>query len=169
MSSCGSEHIIVEVFTEQLFRIFPEGVYRYFPMLFVFTRFFILASFCANNLIRSFHHGTTAYGLRRTSIHKPSSGVIFTDRLSFRESVHSLHASSKAAAGAILIEQIKNNAGSRSSLNCDFLGMINFCLRASDNGLSGPSRSKLLNEITNVVFKNIMIGFEPAIEATLLR
>lgn len=103
------------------------------------------------------------------STNEPSSGERFTYRLRFRESVQSLQASPNSAAGAILVEQIKSNAASRSSLNCDFLGMINFCLRASDNGLSGPSRSKLLNEITNVVFKDIMIGFEPAIEATLLR
>eukprot|EP01038_Epipyxis_sp_PR26KG_P013500 gene13500-18114_t len=49
----------------------------------------------------------------------------------------------------------------------DVLGMINFCLRISDNALSGPSRSKLLNEITNDVFKSIMIGFDPIIEETV--
>jgi hypothetical protein len=138
-------------------------------MLFAFTKYFLLAYFSASNVVRCFYHGTAVFGIKRTSIHKPSTGVRFSDRLSFQESVQSLKASSNAAAGAILVEQIKNNAASRSSLNCDFLGMINFCLRASDNGLSGPSRSKLLNEITNVVFKDIMIGFEPAIEATLLR
>jgi hypothetical protein len=138
-------------------------------MLFAFTKYFLLAYFSVSNVVRCFYHGTAVYGIKRTSIHKPSTGVRFSDRLSFQESVQSLKASSNAAAGAILVEQIKNNAASRSSLNCDFLGMINFCLRASDNGLSGPSRSKLLNEITNVVFKDIMIGFEPAIEATLLR
>jgi hypothetical protein len=138
-------------------------------MPFAFTKFFILACFSAHNVVRSFKHGTADFGMQRTSIHKPAAGVRFTDRLSFRVSAQSLQASTNAAAGAILVEQIKNNAASRSSLNCDFLGMINFCLRASDNGLSGPSRSKLLNEITNVVFKDIMIGFEPAIEATLLR
>lgn len=36
--------------------------------------------------------------------------------------------------------------------------MINFCLRATDTTLSGPSRSKLLNEATNDVFRGLMVG-----------
>ena len=61
-------------------------------------------------------------------------------------------------------------AGARSSLNIDvdYLGMINFCLRSSDNGLSGPSINKLMNEITNDAFRALMIGYDPAIEITLL-
>lgn len=54
-----------------------------------------------------------------------------------------------------------------TGVDTDFLGMINFCLRQSDNALSGPSRSKVLNEITNVVFKSIIIGFQPLIDQTL--
>lgn len=46
----------------------------------------------------------------------------------------------------------------------DVLGMLNFCLRNSDSVLSGPSRSKILNEATNMVFKAIMIGFTPLVD-----
>ena len=49
----------------------------------------------------------------------------------------------------------------------DSFGMINFCLRSSDTRMSGPSRSKILNDITNEVFKAIMIGFEPLIQDVL--
>ncbi|RYG68210.1 hypothetical protein EON64_05695 [archaeon] len=49
----------------------------------------------------------------------------------------------------------------------DFLGMVNFCLRSSDSALSGPSRSKVLNEVTNDVFKAIVIGFPPLINQTI--
>ena len=76
----------------------------------------------------------------------------------------------------------------------DILGFINFCLRIEDSALSGPSRfifylpdipyvikysirfypchvsrSKVLNEITNDVFKAIMIGYEPLVQETLSR
>lgn len=51
----------------------------------------------------------------------------------------------------------------------DVLGMLNFCLRNSDTALSGPSRSKILNDATNLVFKAIMIGFEPLVDETLLK
>lgn len=36
--------------------------------------------------------------------------------------------------------------------------MMNFCLRDSDGALTGPSRSKILNRVTNNVFKAIVIG-----------
>jgi hypothetical protein len=41
----------------------------------------------------------------------------------------------------------------RSSLKCevDYLGMINFCLRPTDTALSGSSKSKVLNAVTNEV------------------
>ena len=42
--------------------------------------------------------------------------------------------------------------------------MINFCLLPEDNALSGPSRSKLLNTLTNDIYKVIVIGFEPLIK-----
>ena len=51
----------------------------------------------------------------------------------------------------------------------DYLGMINFCLRSSDTALSAPSRSKVLNELTNEVFRAIMIGNSDIIEDLLLR
>lgn len=41
---------------------------------------------------------------------------------------------------------------------------IDFCLRDSDTALSGPSRSKILNEVTNDVFKAIIIGFDPIVQ-----
>eukprot|EP01031_Cornospumella_fuschlensis_P032190 gene32190-38934_t len=53
------------------------------------------------------------------------------------------------------------------NFDTDFLGMVNFCLRSSDSALSGPSRSKVLNEITNDVFKAIIIGFPPLIDQTI--
>ena len=61
-------------------------------------------------------------------------------------------------------------ASARSSLNCevDYMGMINFCLRSTDNGLSGPSTNKFLNEITNDAFRVLMMGYDPAVELTLL-
>ena len=67
-------------------------------------------------------------------------------------------------------ETVQIGAGARSSLNCevDYLGMINFCLRASDNGLSGPSTFKLMNEVTNDVFRVIMMGYKPAADLLLL-
>jgi len=49
----------------------------------------------------------------------------------------------------------------------DIMGQINFCLRPSDRALSGPSRSKIVNEITNDVFKSIIIGYDPLIEEVL--
>ena len=69
-----------------------------------------------------------------------------------------------------LDETVQIGAGARSSLNCevDYLGMINFCLRASDNGLSGPSTFKVMNEVTNDVFRVIMMGYEPAVDLLLL-
>jgi hypothetical protein len=59
--------------------------------------------------------------------------------------------------------------GVRPSINCemDYLGMINFCLQPTDTALSGPSRSKLLNEITNDVFKAIMLDYQPLVDSTL--
>ncbi len=51
----------------------------------------------------------------------------------------------------------------------DIFGQLNFCLRQSDTVLSGPSRSKVLNEITNEVFKAIMIGFPPIVDEVLQR
>lgn len=40
---------------------------------------------------------------------------------------------------------------------------VNFCLRDSDTALSVPSRSKLLNEISNNVMKALVIGYEPIV------
>ena len=67
-------------------------------------------------------------------------------------------------------ETVQIGNGARSSLNCevDYLGMINFCLRSSDNGLSPPSTFKVMNEITNDVFRVIMMGYEPAVDLKLL-
>ena len=55
----------------------------------------------------------------------------------------------------------------RSSLKCevDYLGMINFCLRKTDTALSGSSKSKMLNAISNEVFRALMIAYEPRIDA----
>ena len=54
----------------------------------------------------------------------------------------------------------------RSSLKCevDYLGMINFCLRKTDTALSGSSKSKMLNAISNEVFRAIMIAHEPRVD-----
>ncbi len=46
----------------------------------------------------------------------------------------------------------------------DILGDVNFCLRSTDSALSGQSRSKLLNSITNFVFKAIIIGSNSGVE-----
>ena len=54
-----------------------------------------------------------------------------------------------------------------SLASTDYLGLINFCLRSTDGALSGPSRSKLLNELTNDVFKALVIGDEEGIATTL--
>jgi hypothetical protein len=76
-----------------------------------------------------------------------------------RQSTH-LHSGSK------LDETVQIGAGAKASLNCevDYRGKINFCLRNSDNGFSGPSRYKVMNEITNDLFRVIMIGYEPAVD-----
>ena len=52
-------------------------------------------------------------------------------------------------------------------LETDYLGMINFCLRSTDTALSSTSKSKILNQITNKVFRVIVIGYEPFIQDTL--
>jgi len=57
----------------------------------------------------------------------------------------------------------------KEKIETDYLGMINFCLRPSDNALSGPSRSKFLNEVTDEVFKSIIVGYRPLIEECLNR
>lgn len=46
----------------------------------------------------------------------------------------------------------------------DILGDVNFCLRSTDSALSGQSRSKLLNSISNFVFKAIIIGSNSGVE-----
>ncbi|KAJ1425075.1 hypothetical protein B484DRAFT_398053, partial [Ochromonadaceae sp. CCMP2298] len=38
-------------------------------------------------------------------------------------------------------------------IELDYMGQVNFCLRTSDFALSGPSRSKVVNEITNDVYR----------------
>jgi hypothetical protein len=50
-----------------------------------------------------------------------------------------------------------------------YAGDINFCLRSTDTALSGTSRSKILNDITNQAFKALIIGYEPLIEDVLSR
>lgn len=63
---------------------------------------------------------------------------------------------------------LANSRGLRPTLlenvETDYLGMIDFCLRPNDNALSGPSRSKVLNALTNDIFKALIIGFEPLIQ-----
>ena len=56
---------------------------------------------------------------------------------------------------------------STALLETDYMGMLNFCLRTTDSALSGPSRSKILNAITNEVFKSVMIGHPPFITNVL--
>ncbi|KAJ1422362.1 hypothetical protein B484DRAFT_399128, partial [Ochromonadaceae sp. CCMP2298] len=46
---------------------------------------------------------------------------------------------------------------------------VNFCLRTSDRALSGPSRSKLLNELSNDVFRALVIGYYPLAQEALDR
>jgi len=66
-------------------------------------------------------------------------------------------------------KKIVNNKDKKSKIETDYLGMINFCLRPSDNALSGTSRSKFLNEVTDEVFKSIIIGFQPLIDECINR
>ena len=54
-------------------------------------------------------------------------------------------------------------------LETDYLGLINFCLRSSDNALSRSSRSKILNTLTNDIFKAIMINNDKIVRSTLSR
>lgn len=98
-----------------------------------------------------------------------------------RESLHRRYdgessfslASDTSSSRTSFIEQIQTGPATgnprSTALNCDFMGMINFCLRTSDSGLSGPSRTKLLNEVTNEVFRVLMIGYPAAIGSTLER
>lgn len=64
--------------------------------------------------------------------------------------------------------QIKS-AITMTKLETDYMGHINFCLSTSDTSLSGPSRSKVLNEITNDVFKALIIGYKPIMREVLQR
>lgn len=48
----------------------------------------------------------------------------------------------------------------------DYLGNVNFCLRESDTPLSLPSRSKVLNAVTNNVFRSLIIGNEQMVKDT---
>ena len=114
----------------------------------------------------------------RCYLPKTSSSLILLSRSTCHSSLNhyvkrrpreSLLASTNGVVVDGLLTQIKNGAGSRSALSYDYMGMINFCLEPSDSGLSGPSTTKLLNEITNEVFRVIMIGFEPAFKETLTR
>ena len=61
---------------------------------------------------------------------------------------------------------IKQSSSKPSSafLEKDYLGMIDFCLRPSDSALSDISRSKVLNELSNLVFRSLMIGYHPAVD-----
>lgn len=59
------------------------------------------------------------------------------------------------------------SSGSSLAIETDYMGMVNFCLRTTDTALSRSSRSKVLNTVTNDVFKAIMIGDESLIETTL--
>lgn len=49
----------------------------------------------------------------------------------------------------------------------DYLGQVNFCTRTSDTALSAQSRSKVLNAITNTVFRVLIIGKDEMIEETI--
>ena len=49
----------------------------------------------------------------------------------------------------------------------NILGDMNFCLRSTDGALTGPTRSKLLNSLTNNVFKAIVIGSESEVKRVL--
>ena len=60
---------------------------------------------------------------------------------------------------------IRTQSISGPLLETDYLGTLNFCLRSTDTELSGPSRSKVLNAITNNVFKAIMIGNSQIIDS----
>lgn len=64
----------------------------------------------------------------------------------------------------------ENSSNKRiANVEKDYLGMINFCLRPTDTTLSGNSRSKLLNEATNDVFRALMVGNAAVLEDTLSR
>ena len=61
------------------------------------------------------------------------------------------------------------NTATFPPLETDYLGLINFCLRSSDNALSRSSRSKILNTLTNDIFKAIMINNDKIVSSTLSR
>lgn len=65
--------------------------------------------------------------------------------------------------------EVRTLKSALEKVETDIFGQLNFCLRQSDTVLSGPSRSKVLNEITNEVFKAIMIGFPPIVDEVLQR
>ena len=65
---------------------------------------------------------------------------------------------------AIMISSASSIRIPVDNLEIDYLGMIDFCLRERDNALSGPSRSKKLNKITNDIFKALIIGFKPSVD-----
>ena len=49
----------------------------------------------------------------------------------------------------------------------DYLGQVDFCMRTSDTALSAQSRSKVLNAITNTVFRALIIGNNELIQETI--
>lgn len=97
--------------------------------------------------------------------------IVFLLFLIFNQSRHEayhfpIRFISKTLKLSSVINDINGLAESRSLLRpqllenveVDYLGMINFCLEEGDNALSSPSRTKLLNKITNEVFKVFIIG-----------
>lgn len=55
------------------------------------------------------------------------------------------------------------------NVEIDYLGMIDFCLKPVDNALSGPSRSKILNALTNDIFEALIINYEPLVIHTIAK
>ena len=71
------------------------------------------------------------------------------------------------ATGESLSPKRRGDKESDKYWETDYMGLINFCLRSTDGALTGPSRSKVLNELTNDVFKAIVIGSEEGVKQVL--
>jgi len=132
-----------------------------FSCLMAFNIYLILAVFKPTTKHPQLHKRCDTSGCwSRTQRQSPMRG-----QSTQRRYISSL--SSEDTKSAIMITSNSNMRLPTDNLETDYLGMIDFCLREKDNALSGPSRSKILNKLTNDIFKALIIGFKPSLDQAL--
>lgn len=97
--------------------------------------------------------------------HMPKSNRYF--RSLIRNSELMSTSSSSSSPSTTTLNNRRNNANNKPFIETDYLGMIDFCLLPTDVALSSSSRSKVLNEVTNDVFRTLMIGYDPAMTSVI--